>query len=522
MDDQIRLLARTLVDDGLQHAFGVTGSGSSLLLITELEALGARYFPVFHEASAALMAGAVSRMTNNVSVSISIKGPGLANMLPGIVSNYFEGNPSLSISEAYGEGAPSSRMHKRLDHGALLSAVTKGVLSLKELDQLPGLLDKARSEVPGPVHLELCERDEAEGLHGSLSPAEEGHPQTSAQILDQAIKYIHGCQRPALIVGSLAARRGWRDQLSSLSIPVFSTVAAKGVLDEGLPHSAGVFTGDGNELALETELLEEADLIIGIGLRNTEILSPNPFSSPTILLDEIAGLAEGITSKVSLTDGRPSTVEESLDELKGKSWGLEKISLLKRGLREALLDGSWLPAPCFEVLNNLDYEYSFTLDTGSFCTIGEHLWDASSLRPFLAASNGRYMGTAIPLALGMAICQEHKPTFCVTGDGGMGMYSSEIKVAIQQELPICFILMSDGLYGSVACAPTSPARSRAAVTVPEPSWWQAIERMKCESHQVESRDAFECVVRSWSRDAPLFIEAVFDPIPYSEMTRRLR
>ncbi len=522
MDEEIRLLARTLIDDGLQYAFGVTGSGPSLLLITELEALGAQYFPVFHEASAALMAGAASRMTNKVSISISIKGPGLANMLPGIVSNHFEGNPSLSISEAYGEGAPSYRMHKRLDHGALLSSVTKGVLSMQELDRLPSLLDRARSEVPGPVHLELCKRDRAEGSDRSPPLAEESQPQASTQILDQVIDYIRDCQRPALIVGSLAARRSWRDQLSSLSIPVFSTVAAKGVLDEGLPQSAGVFTGDGNELALETELLEEADLVIGIGLRNTEILSPKPFVSPTVLLDEVAGLAAGITAQVSLTDGRPSTIEQSLDELKRKSWGLEKISLLKKGLQEALLDGSWLPAPCFEVLNDLDYEYSFTLDTGSFCTIGEHLWDASSLRPFLAASNGRYMGTAIPLALGMAICQEHKPTFCVMGDGGMGMYSSEIKVAIQQKLPICFILMSDGLYGSVACAPTSPARSRAAVTVPEPSWWQAIERMGCESHQVESRDAFECIVRSWSRDAPLFIEAVFDPIPYSEMTRKLR
>jgi acetolactate synthase-1/2/3 large subunit len=491
-------------------------------LITELEALGARYFPVFHEASAALMAGAVSRMTHNVSVSISIKGPGLANMLPGIVSNYFEGNPSLSISEAYGEGTPLSRMHKRLDHEALLSAVIKGVLSIKELDRLSALIGKARSEVPGPVHLELCERNEIEAPPGSLSSAEESQSETGAQLLDQAIERIGSCQRPVLIVGSLAERRSWRNQLSSLAIPVFSTVAAKGVLDEGLSHSAGVFTGDGKALALETELLAEADLIIGIGLRNTEILSPKPFGKPTVLLDEVAGLAEGIDSEVSLTDGKPATVGMILDELRGKSWGLEEIERLKRDLRRVLIDGNWLPAPCFAVLNSLDYAYSFTLDTGSFCTIGEHLWDASPRRHFLAASNGRYMGTAIPLALGMALCQERQPIFCVTGDGGMGMYPSEIKLAIQQELPVCFILMSDGLYGSVACAPTSSARSRVAVTVPEPSWWQAIARMGCESHRVESEDAFEGVMRSWSREAPLFVEAVFDPKPYSEMTGRLR
>jgi thiamine pyrophosphate-dependent acetolactate synthase large subunit-like protein len=382
------------------------------------------------------------------------------------------------------------------------------------------MLDTARSEVPGPVHLELCERDEAETP--AWSPPKKSRSKTGPELLGQAVELIRGCQRPALIVGSLGARRSWRDKLSSLTVPVFSTVAAKGVLDEGLAHSAGVFTGDGKELALETRLLEEADLVIGIGLRNTEILSPKPFGSPAVLLDEVAGLAEGIDSEVSLTDGDAAVAGTVLDELRGKIWGREKITLLKRDLGEALLDGSWLPAACFAVLNGLDYPYSFTLDTGSFCTIGEHLWDATSTRRFLAASNGRYMGTAIPLALGMAICQERRPTFCVTGDGGVAMYPSDIKLAIEQKLPVCFILMSDGLYGSVACAPTSSTRSSRAVTVPEPSWWQAIARMGCESHQVASTDAFEGVVRSWPREAPLFVEAVFDPTPYSEMTRRLR
>jgi len=520
MDDQIRLLARILVDDGLQYAFGVTGSGSSLLLITELEALGVRYFPVFHESSGALMAGAVSRMTNKVSVSISIKGPGLANMLPGIVSNHFEGSPSLSISEAYGAGAPSSRMHKRLDHGSLLSPVVKGVLSLEALERLPALLDTARAEVPGPVHLDLCERDSVNDR--SQSSVTESLSNIDPQLLEQAVGRVRGCQRPVLIVGSLAARRGWGDRLSSLAVPVFSTVAAKGVLDEGLAHSAGVFTGDGKAQALETPLLAEADLVIGIGLRNTEILSPEPFGKPLVLLDEVAGLAQGIDPEVSLTNSDMTTVATILDELQTKSWGLEEIARLKVELKEALLDGSWLPAACFAALNDLDYPYSFTLDTGSFCTIGEHVWDATSARNFLASCNGRYMGTAIPTALGMAICRRGLPTFCVTGDGGMGMYPSEIKLAIEQKLPVCFVLMSDGLYGSVACAPTSSTRSSRAVTVPEPSWWEAIAGMGCDSHQVKSTDAFEGVVQSWSRETPLFVEAVFDPTPYSEMTRWLR
>ena len=46
-------LARNLANRGLKYAFGITGSGLSLSLITELERLGVHYYSVSHEASGA-------------------------------------------------------------------------------------------------------------------------------------------------------------------------------------------------------------------------------------------------------------------------------------------------------------------------------------------------------------------------------------------------------------------------------------------------------------------------------------
>jgi thiamine pyrophosphate-dependent acetolactate synthase large subunit-like protein len=304
-------------------------------------------------------------------------------------------------------------------------------------------------------------------------------------------------------------------------VPVFTTAAAKGVLDESLVHSAGVFTGDGKELAPESHLLQEADLVVGLGLRNSEILSPKPFGRYTIMLDEAGdSFAEGFQPDVLLTD--LELVPAVLEALQGKSWGLESLARVKRQLQQALLTGSWLPATCFEVLNALDYPYGMLLDTGSFCTIGEHLWEATAGRFFLGASNSRYMGTAIPSAIGMAVCRPTVPLFCVVGDGGMGMYAAEIKHAIEAQWAICFVLMTDGRYGSVACVPQPQPLSRRAVTVPQPSWWQAIDGMRCEAHLVHSSAAFEKVVLSWRRKGPLFIETRFDPTSYASMTERLR
>ena len=94
-DEKIARLADALVERGLRHAFGVTGSGASMALIMGLESRGVAYHGVAHEAAAAIMAGTVASTSGRPSVSISIKGPGLANMLPGVAFNHFEGNPAL-------------------------------------------------------------------------------------------------------------------------------------------------------------------------------------------------------------------------------------------------------------------------------------------------------------------------------------------------------------------------------------------------------------------------------------------
>ena len=522
MDEKIQILAKLLVHESLEYAFGVTGSGPSLALITELESLGVRYYPVSHEASAAIMAGTVSRITGRISVSISIKGPGLANMLPGIAHNHFENNSSLSISEAFGNGVPPYQRHKRLNHAALLSSIVKGIISLNEIDQqLPSLLNTAWREVPGPVHLDLCMRD-TEGMATALSSSPETSAPSQAAAKEIFVR-LNRSERPILVVGSLAWRRNWKEKLPSLTIPIFTTVSAKGVLGESLPHSAGVYTGEGKELAAESHIFKEADLVIGIGVRNTEVLSPKPFGKPTILVDEInSELADGFQADLSLTDADSDFVSYVLNTLLNKSWGEKEVVFSRSRMQKALLDGGWLPPVCFKVLNDLVFPHTLVLDAGSFCTIGEHLWHAGPDRFFMGSSNGRFMGVALPSAVASALCNAGMPVFCVVGDGGMRTYPTKVKLAVQERLPICLILMKDGNYASVVCAPQSRPMSRRAVTVFQPSWWRSVEAMGCEAHPVDSEESFAATVQSWNRRGPLFIEASFDPEAYAGMTNRLR
>ena len=99
-------------------------------------------------------------------------------------------------------------------------------------------------------------------------------------------------------------------------------------------------------------------------------------------------------------------------------------------------------------------------------------------------------------------------------------YPSEIRLAVQERLPVCFILMTDGLFGSIAC--TSETLSRRAVTIFGSSWLKTVEGMGCLAVAANSIEAFAQIIQSWNRQEPLYIEASFDPQSYALMTRRLR
>jgi acetolactate synthase-1/2/3 large subunit len=523
MKDLLPILADALVAEDVRAVFGVPGSGPSLQLITLLESRGVPFYGTAHEAAGAVMAGAFGRQSGSLGCSVSIKGPGLANMAPGMLTNLYEQLPALSVSEAYGADAPASRMHKRLDHQAATAWCAKAYATLgAPRDTVARLAATAREEVPGPVHLDLATSREPlfirRGLRGSANGS-------AARDWDGLLSMLERSRRPLVIAGGLADRRGWGAKLSALRVPVMTTVMAKGLVDETLPHAAGVYTGEGQALSPEAQIVPQADLVIGLGLRNLEVLTPKPFGAPLVLVDSIGGsLAGGFEPLKTCSFGAEQDTEALWARLAERAWGADLVGESTRRVRERLLSGEWLPGPLFAQLEDaLPGIGCFVTDTGLFCTVAEHVWRVRPRQRFFASSNGRSMGTALPMAIGAALANRTSPTVCAAGDGGIGMYAAELKLAIDARLPLLILFLTDGRYASVSSAPQARGLSRKATTIPRPSWYRAVDALGCPADQVKDAGAFRASVREWSwKDGPRFIEAVFDPDRYASMTEGLR
>jgi acetolactate synthase I/II/III large subunit len=274
----IAQLAEEITAHGVTRLFGVPGSGVTLSLIDALEKRGIDFHLTHFEGAGALMAATVGRLSGRAGVSLSIKGPGLTNAVPGLAAAWFEAYPLVHLAEAFAPGSPPSQAHKRLDQAALAGPVTKASrFSAKDGPSFTAMAHFACAEEPGPVLFELAP---------SAPPKAEALPEAVNLRADatQARDLLRRAKKPIVIAGALALRSGLGATLAKLNCPVFSTAAAKGIVDERAANAAGVFTGLGEGYVPEYSMLHRADLIVGIGLTAREVLKVGPFRAPYLAI----------------------------------------------------------------------------------------------------------------------------------------------------------------------------------------------------------------------------------------------
>ena len=360
--------------------------------------------------------------------------------------------------------------------------------------------------MPGPVVAEFVAGDSALPPEPAAVPAD-----------PRVASVVAAAQKPLVIAGTLAVRKGWGARLAALKIPVFSTASAKGVIDETLPHAAGVYTGVGLARAPEAALLPECDLIIGLGLRPGEVLATK-LPKPAINVDTIPSASVfGFGATTSDSDG-------VFAQLARKEWEIPRIQLAVSKLRLQMQSGPFQPAHVYDTVDrHFRSQVRAVFDTGYFCTIGEHAWRARRPDWFLISGNGRFMGTGIPMAIGAAFHDATVPTVAFLGDGGIGTHVGELRIAARNRLPILFILMSDGGFGSVRTRAIKDGMTQHPLLMEDPSWLAITTAMGIPGARVENQQQFSDMLTSWQwRDGPGYIEVVFDPEIYQRMVDGLR
>jgi acetolactate synthase-1/2/3 large subunit len=542
------LLLKCLKEEGVSVLFGIL-DGSFNPFLAKLDDYGIRFINSRHEAAAAHMAEAWSRIRGEPAVVIGGIGPGAANMVSGIVTAHAEGSPLIAISSQRRRNIiypDRGGAFQNVDLLGLYSPVTKWSASVRQWRRLPELIRRAYREAttgrPGPVYLEIPE----DIMRGTGDPDKAGvWPRSGYRLgkpvagdpvlLSQAAELLAGAERPLLHAGAGVSWAGaWEEFLALadyLSAAMTTSLSARGVVPE---DHARYFH------ALNREALEaartEADVVLVVGGRLGELDSwgrPPSWGDPAVqktIHVDLDPASIGLNRPVDLgilADAQAALVEllaavKECTAPKQEHEGFSRYRALTQGWRDQLAGelgaGAGQITPGWMVQTVRDFfprEAITVMDGGN-----TSLWSASynpilGPRSYLYTAKFGHLGTGLPYAIGAKLAAPDRPVYLISGDGAIGFNIQELETARRYGAAITVIVSCDQGWGMERSSQMF-AQLDGLVECdlyPGTRYDQIAEAMGCHGELVEQtvelRPALE---RAAASGLPALIQVMVDPM----------
>ncbi|MTV27906.1 thiamine pyrophosphate-binding protein [Nitriliruptoraceae bacterium ZYF776] len=488
------LIARALKAEGVTRVFGII-DGTYFGLYHALADAGIELVSPRHETTAAHMAGAYARLTGNLGVVMASNGPGVANVLPGVVVEQGEGNRVLLLtsSRRAGISAPDrGGTYQCFDQVAVTRPTTKWAEHVPSRDRLGELLRHALRAVhdgrPGVVHLDVPE-DLINGA-GELD-LNDARPASSyrshvplppdADQVRAAADLLANAQRPLLHAGSGVHHADAEAELAELAAllgaPVTTSWAGRATIVESDPHAVPMVHVD---LVDQVRNACDAVLVLGSRLGETDWWgkAPNwasPDAAPTVQVDHDPAVL-GATRRLHLAVRADVklTLRALIDELatRGPSphaatrtaWRAD-IADARRAdrakLDEALTDDrdplhpARIPTLAQEVLPD---DTVWVFDGGNTAVWANFFHEVRRPRSLLSTFKFGMLGAGMGQALGAKVAAPDRPVCCLIGDGAFGMHPQEVETAVRHGLAVVWVVFVDQQWGMVKMSQSIAAK----------------------------------------------------------------
>jgi acetolactate synthase-1/2/3 large subunit len=528
-----------LVAAGVRDLFGVPGGGGNLDLVEAARRAGLPFVLTATETGGALAAIAQAEVTGRPGACLTTLGPGVSSVVNGVACARLERAPVVVFTDAYGSATLlgstyDTWAHQRLDHHALLAPAAKWSTTLSAEGAEAAIAEaiaRAMEEPRCPVHIDcpggvLAEERRVHRTRPTTEPllatdAAGTRSDAGRALLDPAL----GAARNPLVIVGLGARDAAatamiRELCAAHRIPAMVTYKAKGVVPDDDPHFAGVFTNG----FLERSIVEQADLIVAVGLDEVELL-PRPWTYPQAV------------ARVPATD-----VAALAAQLSDSSWDLDAVQRSVSRQREAVsvsADGL-APHRVVQIVARAAGAARVTVDAGAHMFPATLLWPVAEPNGLLISNGLSTMGFALPAAIGAALLPRgpaeagryHKQVdkqvhdehvVALTGDGGLLMCAGELSTVARERLPIVIIVFNDASLSLIDVKQRQRKLEESGVSIGSVNWRGVAESFGIPAYAArterELEDAISCALE---QSGPTLIDVHVDPGGYGAMLRAVR
>ena len=573
------LLVSYLEQIGVEYVFGIPGGAIEPLynaLARSERRGGARAVVARHETGAAFIADGYTRNSGNLGVCCATAGPGATNLITGVASAYDNHSPMLIITaqtsiENFGRNAAQESADTGINTVAMFEHCTHYSTLVSHINQFEQKLASAimtayRSPM-GPAHLSIpldVLRHASPAKYPSYDLASLLWQPSPVDIdsLNIFCNELSTSKNLVFIIGE-GCSQGIGSILSTalkFNAKIVTTPHAKGLVSPYHPLFRGVLGFAGHDSAIEA-IDSEVDTIVAIGTTLSETASntwdqkvlnqrlihldsseDNLMHSPMARLHvrgDIAKIFEYVEVKfnISKPSSSDSRIMNSLIDSKKASAKEENLNHhFTMNDVEKCQDNS-LPLKPQRLMQFLPK--IFPPETKYLCDSGTSMaWSIHYLHPYdrrVAGSrdeNGGLfwtclefgsMGWAIGSSIGTALANGKSPVACLTGDGSMLMYGGEVTVAIQEKLPVVFIILNDSEYGMVKHGQRLGHAEKVGFSLPRINFVEYANSMGMNAVQISSIEDLESLdVKELIAEGPAILDVAIDKEEVPPINSRLK
>ena len=421
------------------------------------------------EGGAAHMAEAHGKLTGKPGICFVTRGPGATNAAIGIHTARQDSTPLIMFVGQVGRDAMGREAWQEIDYRHMYGHIAKWVEQIDDAARIPEYVSRAfhvaTSGRPGPVVLALPEDMLTDMVTVADSPRYrtfENHPAPGAMGELQAM--LAGAERPLVLLGGGAWSRQAGDDIArfaeAFDLPVACAFRRQDLFDNRHRNYIGE-AGLGMDPNLAARI-KAADLIIAVGPRLGETTTngyalfsvPKPVQKMVHVHRDPGELGRVYNADLPIHAGMDEFAKAAatLKPASPPSWRdwtaaarEDYLNNLKHTPVERMVD---MGEVMQHVRETLPADSIITNGAGNYTLWVQRFYQYRGFRTQLAPTSGT-MGYGVPAAIAAKLVHPERTVVCFAGDGCFLMNGQEMATAVQYGLNIVFIVVNNGMYGSI-------------------------------------------------------------------------
>jgi acetolactate synthase-1/2/3 large subunit len=470
---ELRTGGQILVDQlcihGVTAAFCVPGESYLAALDALYDARDTiRLIVARQDGGAAFMAEAYGKASGKPGICFVTRGPGATNASIGIHTAYQDSTPMIVFIGQVASDQMDREAFQEIDFRRMFGQMTKWVAQIEKAERIPEYVSHAfhvaTSGRPGPVVLAL-----PEDMLTQVVQTEDVRPYQSVQAspsgadLERMKSILESASRPLAILGGTVwgtqACADFRTFARNAGLPVTCAFRFQDLYDNRCDHYVGdVGIGLNPKLA---ERVRTADVLLVVGARLGEMttggytLVQAPVPRQRLIhvhagVEELGRVYQGeLLINAGMGEFTRAVRDLRIDGNRWRAWREAARADYVEWQRPRAVPGKvQMPELVLWLRAHVPDDTIITTGAGNFTGWFNRWFRFPQWRSQVAPTNGA-MGYGVPAAVGAQVAYPNRLVVSANGDGDYLMNGQEIATAVHYGLPIAFLVVNNGMYGTI-------------------------------------------------------------------------